>query len=102
MGLPLVPVRKPGKLPAARMSVEYALEYGVGELDIHKDALTDGARVLIVDDLMATGGTAAAAAHLVERLGGKVHTLAFLVELADLGGRERLQGYDLYSLIRYE
>jgi len=100
--LPLVPVRKPGKLPAARMTVEYALEYGTGELDIHADALGKGAGVVIVDDLLATGGTAMAAAKLVELLGGRVHAFAFLVELLALGGRERLRGYEVLSLIRYD
>jgi len=98
----LVPIRKAGKLPAARMSVEYALEYGTGQLDIHQDALQRGDRVVIVDDLLATGGTAIAAAKLVELLGATVHSLAFLVELGALGGRERLAGYDIFSLIRYE
>jgi len=101
LGLPLVPVRKPGKLPAARMTVEYALEYGTGELDIHTDALDKGDTVVIVDDLLATGGTAMASAKLVELLGGRVHAFAFLVELLALGGRERLRGYDVLSLIRY-
>ncbi len=100
--LPLVPVRKPGKLPAAHMTVEYALEYGTGQLDIHSDALESDAAVVIVDDLMATGGTAVAAAKLVEVLGARVHAFAFLVELVGLGGRERLRGYEIVSLIRYE
>lgn len=101
LDVPLVPVRKPGKLPAARMTVEYALEYGTGELDIHRDALTEGASAVIVDDLIATGGTAEAAAKLVEMLGARVHSLAFLVELADLGGRERLRDYEVRSLVQY-
>ena len=102
LGVPLVPVRKPGKLPAARMSVEYTLEYGSEKMDIHKDALGKGASVVIVDDLIATGGTAMAAAKLVELLGARVHAFAFLVELADLGGRERLHDYEVISLLRYE
>jgi adenine phosphoribosyltransferase len=102
LGTALVPVRKAGKLPAARMSVEYALEYGTGQLDIHQDALRRGDRVAIVDDLLATGGTAMAAAKLVELLGATVHSFAFLVELGALGGRERLAGYDIFSLIQYE
>jgi adenine phosphoribosyltransferase len=102
LGVPLVPVRKPGKLPAAHMTVEYALEYGTGQLDIHKDALEEGATVIIVDDLIATGGTAVAAAKLVELLGARVHAFAFLVELAGLGGRERLRDYEVVSLVRYE
>ena len=102
LAVPLVPIRKAGKLPSARMSVEYALEYGAGQLDIHQDALAQGSRVVIVDDLLATGGTAAAAAKLVEMLGAKVHSFAFLVELAYLGGRDRLQGYDILALVRYD
>jgi adenine phosphoribosyltransferase len=102
LGLPLIPVRKPGKLPAATMSVEYSLEYGTGQLDIHKDALSQGDPVVIIDDLLATGGTAMAAAKLVELVGGRVHSLAFLVELAFLGGRERLAGYDVTALVRYD
>jgi adenine phosphoribosyltransferase len=101
LSLPLVPVRKPGKLPAARMTVEYALEYGTGELDIHRDALPEGAAAVVVDDLIATGGTAEAAGKLVERLGARVHSFAFLIELADLGGRERLRGHEVRSLVRY-
>lgn len=102
LGLPLVPVRKPGKLPAARMTVEYALEYGTGQLDIHNDALARGAGVVIVDDLLATGGTAVGAAKLVELLGAKVTAFAFVVELDALGGRERLRDYEVVSLVRYE
>ena len=102
LGLPLVPIRKPGKLPAAHMTVEYALEYGTGELGIHSDALERGASAVIVDDLIATGGTAEAAARLVEMLGARVHSFAFLVELADFGGRDRLRGYDVFTLVRYE
>jgi len=100
--LPLIPVRKPGKLPAARMSVEYSLEYGTGQLDIHEDALTRGDRVVIVDDLLATGGTAMAAAKLVELLGGEVYSFAFLVELGFLDGRGKLAGYDAVALVRYD
>ena len=102
LGLPLIPVRKPGKLPARRMSVEYQLEYGTGSLDIHEDALTKGDLVVIVDDLLATGGTAVATAKLVELLGARVHSLAFLVELDFLGGRSRLEDYDVFSLVHYE
>lgn len=101
MGLPFVPVRKPGKLPAARMSVEYALEYGDSQLDIHADAISEGTRAYIVDDLLATGGTARAAAKLVELIGGTVAGLGFVVELEALEGRRHLQGYNVYSLIRY-
>jgi adenine phosphoribosyltransferase len=100
--LPLVPVRKPGKLPAAKMSVEYSLEYGTSQLDIHNDALTKDDRVVIIDDLLATGGTAMAAAKLVEMLGAKVQSFAFLIELALLHGREVLSGYDVLALITYD
>jgi adenine phosphoribosyltransferase len=102
LGLPFVPVRKAGKLPAERMSVEYALEYGAAQLDIHADALERGQRVVIVDDLLATGGTATAATKLVELLGAEVGGLAFLVELAFLRGRERLQEYAITALVTYE
>ncbi len=101
LGLPFVPVRKPGKLPAARQSVEYSLEYGESRLDIHDDALGRGTRALIVDDLLATGGTALAAAKLVEIIGGEVAGLAFAIELAALGGRARLSGYRVASVITY-
>lgn len=102
LGLPLAPIRKAGKLPAAHMTVEYGLEYGSGQLDIHSDALERDASVVIVDDLVATGGTAVAAAKLVELLGARVHAFAFLVELVELGGRERLRDYEVFSLVRYE
>lgn len=102
LGLPLVPVRKPGKLPSAHMRVEYSLEYGSGQLDIHSDALSRGQSAVIVDDLMATGGTALAAAKLVEMLGARVSAIAFVVELAALGGRELLSDYDVFSLVVYE
>ncbi len=102
LGVPLVPIRKPGKLPAAHMRVEYTLEYGTGQMDIHSDALERDAAVVIVDDLIATGGTAVAAAKLVELLGARVHAFAFLVELAGLGGRERLRDYEVVSLLRYD
>lgn len=101
LGVPFIPVRKEGKLPAARMSVEYALEYGTAQLDIHKDALEPGQRVAIVDDLLATGGTAAAAAELVKLVGGSVQEFLFLIELSFLGGREKLQGYPVTTLITY-
>lgn len=102
LGLPLVPVRKPGKLPAAHMSVEYSLEYGTSQLDIHEDALEIGDRVVIMDDLLATGGTAVAAAKLVELIGGRVESFAFLVELTFLEGREKLRDYEVLSLIQYD
>ena len=97
-----VPVRKRGKLPARTIEEEYALEYGRDVLAIHEDAIRPGQQVLVVDDLLATGGTMAATLRLVERLGGKVVGAAFLIELAFLKGRERLPGYDLESLIVYE
>ena len=101
LGVPFVPVRKAGKLPAKTMSVEYALEYGTSQLDIHADALTAGQRVVIVDDLLATGGTAAAAAKLVELIGGSVEEFLFLIELGTLNGREKLQGYPVTALLTY-
>jgi adenine phosphoribosyltransferase len=101
LGLPFVPIRKPGKLPAARMSVEYALEYGSGQLDIHADALTHGQSVVVVDDLLATGGTAVGACKLVELIEGKVSGVAFVIELEGLGGRRRLEGHDIFSIVRY-
>ncbi len=101
LGVSFVPVRKAGKLPAAHMSVEYALEYGASQLDIHEDALKRGDKVVIVDDLLATGGTAMATAKLVELLGASVYSFAFLVELAFLGGRERLRDYEVFSLVTY-
>jgi adenine phosphoribosyltransferase len=101
LGLPFVPVRKPGKLPAAHMSIEYALEYGEGQLDIHSDALSAGESVVIVDDLLATGGTAVGTAKLVELLGARVAGLAFLIELKGLEGRKRLQDYDVFALLDY-
>jgi adenine phosphoribosyltransferase len=101
LGLPFVPVRKPGKLPAAHMSVEYSLEYGENQLDIHADALTKGHGAFIIDDLLATGGTAAAAAKLVELIGGRVAGFGFVIELEALGGRAKLAGYRVASLVRY-
>ena len=102
LGLSFVPVRKPGKLPAERHVEKYALEYGTGTLEIHQDALRSGQRVAIVDDLLATGGTALAASKLVERTGAEVHALAFLVELGALQGRARLRHYRLDVLLRYD
>jgi len=102
LGAGFVPVRKPGKLPAETVSVEYALEYGTDSLQMHKDAIQPGQRVLIIDDVLATGGTAAAVAKLVEKLGGAVAGLGFLAELDFLHGRDKLAGYDVFSLIHYE
>jgi adenine phosphoribosyltransferase len=102
LGAGFVPVRKPKKLPAARASVTFDLEYGTDTLEMHKDALDDGKRVLIVDDLLATGGTAAAAARMVTDLGGTVAGLGFVVELTFLNGRQKLDGYDVFSLLQYD
>lgn len=101
LGAGLVPIRKPGKLPAASIEVEYSLEYGINRLQMHRDAFAPGTRVLLVDDLLATGGTIAAAAELVEQIGGQVVELAFAIELGFLEGRERLKPYPVFSLIRY-
>jgi adenine phosphoribosyltransferase len=101
LGCGFAPVRKPKKLPAATERVEYALEYGMDALEIHKDAISEGMRVLIVDDVLATGGTAAAVCSLVEKLGGKVAGLGFVIELDFLNGRQKLNGYDLFSLLHY-
>jgi adenine phosphoribosyltransferase len=102
LGAGFVPIRKPRKLPAATAAIEYSLEYGTDRLEIHRDAVAPGQRVLIVDDLIATGGTAAASAHLIEELGGKVEGLAFIVELTFLPGRKQLAGYDVMSLLQYD
>jgi adenine phosphoribosyltransferase len=102
LGAGLALVRKPGKLPAETHSAEYSLEYGTDMLEIHQDAFEDGRRVLIVDDLLATGGTASAAIALVERLGGQVVECAFVVELSFLGGRERLSPVPVFSLLQYD
>ena len=101
LGAGLVPVRKLGKLPAETLSVEYALEYGSNTLEIHRDAIAPGQRVLIVDDLLATGGTVAGTIELVERLKGEIVGLAFLVELDFLHGRDRLTGREVASVIHY-
>ncbi len=101
IGAGFVPARKPGKLPAEVESVEYSLEYGKNSIEIHKDAFSKGDRILIVDDLLATGGTAKAMVQLVEKLGAKVVELAFMIELADLKGRELLDGYEVYSQLVY-
>jgi adenine phosphoribosyltransferase len=96
-----VPVRKFGKLPAETIYVEYALEYGSNTVEIHTDGIKPGQKVLVVDDLLATGGTVSATLELVKRLGGKVAGIAFLVELTALEGRQRLQGQNIFSLIQY-
>jgi adenine phosphoribosyltransferase len=102
IGAGFIPVRKPGKLPWDTHSAEYVLEYGVDALEIHQDAVSDGARVLVHDDLLATGGTAAAVCDLIGKAGGEVVGCSFLAELSFLGGRERLPGCDVQSLVVYE
>jgi adenine phosphoribosyltransferase len=101
VGAGFVPVRKPGKLPAKSVRESYALEYGTDSLEMHADAVREGQRVLIVDDVIATGGTAKATASLVRQLGGSVHALAFLIELEALKGRNLLQGENVYAVLRY-
>jgi adenine phosphoribosyltransferase len=102
LGAGFVPVRKPKKLPAECVTVTYDLEYGTDSLQMHKDAVQPGSRVLIVDDLLATGGTAAAAARMVREVGGSVAGLGFVVELTFLNGRSKLAGYDVFSLLQYD
>jgi adenine phosphoribosyltransferase len=102
LGCGFVPVRKPGKLPAETISESYTLEYGTNTLDIHLDAIQKGQQVLIVDDLLATGGTAAATCRLVEQLGGEVVGLAFTVELLFLKGIDALSNYDVFSVIKFD
>jgi adenine phosphoribosyltransferase len=102
LGAGFVPVRKVGKLPAATVKFDYALEYGTNSLEMHKDAIQPGQRVLIVDDLLATGGTAEATAKLASSLGAKIAGLAFVVELDFLKGRDRLKQYDVVSLLHYD
>lgn len=97
-----VPIRKPGKLPAETVSEEYQLEYGTDRVEMHRDAVREGMNVMLVDDLLATGGTALAAAKLIEKLGGNIVTVLFLVELAFLNGRELLKNYNVNSLIVYK
>lgn len=101
LGAGFVPVRKPGKLPAEKIQVSYELEYGTDSLEIHKDAVIPGQRVLIVDDLIATGGTAKAVAEMMESMGAIVVGLAFMVELSFLNGRDKIGGYDIHSLLKY-
>ena len=99
-----MPLRKPGKLPAETVEAEYMKEYGPDKIQVHKDAIQAGMNVLIIDDLIATGGTAIAAAELVEKLGAKISEFAFIVDLPDLGGRKKLEekGYKVYNLIEFE
>lgn len=101
LGTGFIPVRKPKKLPAEVEFMEYELEYGTDRLEIHRDAIRPGQHVLIIDDVLATGGTAAAVAKLVEKLGGTVCGLGFVIELDFLSGRKKLEGYDIHSLVHY-
>lgn len=102
LGVGFVPIRKPGKLPAEKISESYTLEYGIDSIEIHKDALNADDKVLLHDDLLATGGTMLAACKLVEKLGAKVEQISFLIELDFLNGREKLKGYEVHSLINYD
>ena len=102
LGAGFVPVRKPGKLPAAKIRQEYQLEYGTDAVEIHRDAIAKGERILLHDDLLATGGTIQAACKLVEQLGGNIIGLSFLIELTFLQPRKRLSQYDIFSLVSYE
>ncbi|MFA6597716.1 MAG: adenine phosphoribosyltransferase [Ignavibacteriaceae bacterium] len=102
LGAGFIPIRKPNKLPADKISETYALEYGTDTIEIHTDAIIPGDRVLLHDDLLATGGTSAAAVKLIEKLGGEVVQISFLIELSFLNGREILKGYDVHSLIKYD
>jgi adenine phosphoribosyltransferase len=102
MGVGFVPARKPGKLPGKTLMAEYELEYGTDCIEVHADAISRGQRVLIVDDLLATGGTAAAAARLVEQLGGEVVAITFVVDLSFLKGKDKLTGYDVFCLVEYD
>lgn len=97
-----IPVRKPGKLPAEKESISYSLEYGEDKLEIHKDAIKPGDKVLIHDDLLATGGTMNAVCKLIEKLGGEVVQLSFIIELTFLNGRDRLKSYDVCSIVKYD
>jgi len=102
LGAGFVPIRKPGKLPYETIQVTYELEYGTDTVEVHKDAISPGQRVLMVDDLLATGGTMAACCKLVEQLGGTIVGCAFVIELSFLRGREKLAGYEVFSLVDYE
>ena len=102
LGVPLIMARKPGKLPAETEKETYSLEYGTDSIEIHKDAIAPGDVVLLHDDLLATGGTAKAACNLIEKLGGKVAQISFLIELSFLNGREKLANYDVRSIINYD
>jgi adenine phosphoribosyltransferase len=101
LGVGFVPIRKKGKLPSKTKSVTYDLEYGTDTLYVHVDAIKKGAKVLMVDDLLATGGTIAAACELIEKIGGKIEDVAFLIELKELNGREKIKKYNILALIQY-
>ena len=101
LGAGFVPIRKPGKLPAERLARSYDLEYGSNTLEVHRDAIQPGQRVVLLDDLLATGGTARAALELITERGGEVAQVLFMIELADLGGRAQFDGYEVRSLLRY-
>lgn len=102
LGVSFVPVRKPGKLPSKTISEEYDLEYGKNKIEMHEDAIKKGQRVLVIDDLIATGGTVSAAIKLIEKLGGEVIECAFLIELPELKGRDKIKGYKMFKLIDFE
>ena len=102
LGVGFVPVRKKGKLPAETVSVDYSLEYGVDVLEIHKDAIKKGQKVVIIDDIIALGGTVEAVAKLVEKVGAEVVALDFAIELTELKGRDKLEGYEIMSLVQYD
>lgn len=102
LGKPFVPIRKKGKLPYKTVEESYSLEYGTATIEVHEDAIKAGSRVVIIDDLIATGGSAKAAASLVEKLGATVARIAFLIELPDLGGRKTLEGYDVAAVTQFE
>ena len=102
LGVGFVPIRKPGKLPAPAFRQNYSLEYGTDAIEIHKDAIASGERVLLHDDLLATGGTMGAACKLVEQIGGTIVGISFLIELSFLNGRKHLGGYDIFSLLNYD
>jgi adenine phosphoribosyltransferase len=101
LGVGFVPIRKPGKLPYKTVSAEYEKEYGKDKMEIHEDAINSGDRVLIVDDLIATGGTSSAAVQLVEKLGGMVEELAFIIDLPDLKGKEKIKGYRIFTMVEF-
>lgn len=102
LGVGFIPLRKPGKLPYHKQSISYDLEYGSATLEAHSDAIGDGQRVLVIDDVLATGGTAAASCQLIEQLGGQISGCAFVIELNALNGREKLNSYQVHSLINYD